>query len=132
MEDEGKIERVNSSRVVKYEYNLGASPEESIALSQGEQVPWSPENADATGVWGRSPIERDLGPRRGELQPERIASFLAEFTALSKKYGIIVSAEWEALGLLDMLPDETDGAYAWNDEYCTVGWKEPKNAPTSA
>jgi hypothetical protein len=131
MEDEGKIERVNSFRVVKYEYNLGASPEENIAPSQGEQVPWSPENANTTGGWSRAPIERDLGPRRGELQPERIAAFLAEFTAVSKKYGIIVSGEWDSPDLLDMLPGEAGGAYV-QGYYTSVHWEAPENAPTSA
>jgi len=115
MEDEGKIERVSD-----------CAPGEDVGGWISE-----PDESRTTGWFGRSPIERDLGPRRGELQPERIAAFLAEFTAVSKKYGIIVSGEWDSPDLLDMLPGEAGGAYV-QGYYTSVHWEAPENAPTSA
>ena len=127
MENEGEIKRVN--KILVTEYGLGATPEESYGPTIKEI---DVTEGDTTGSWGRGPrVEQDLGPRRGELQPERIAAFLAEFAALSKKYGILVEGEYDSPELLDMLPDETDGAYVLG--YAPqVRWKVPEKAPTSA
>ena len=104
-----------------------------INVETGEEIGFVPEGACVTAHFPPStgaPIERDLGRY---LPEPMVASFLADLTALSKKYGVLVGST-EALILTAMEKSEQQGAYAqskyqfWGD--VQIEWDD--NPPTSA